>query len=112
MLVLLLGVNIRLNRVRDLQLVDSFRPKISHQVALLKLSNVVIKFGITQSTPAEGDEKKKARLFKFGSASTPDPLEEEKKKARALRFAGTKGNGNGKTEHKATTVAGNAGAEA
>ncbi|GKC47642.1 hypothetical protein Tco_1065364 [Tanacetum coccineum] len=70
------------------------------------------RFGIPQSTPAEGDEKKKARLSKFGSASTADPLEEEKKKARALRFAGTKGNGNGKTEQKATAVAGNAGAEA
>ncbi|GJT75647.1 hypothetical protein Tco_1042372, partial [Tanacetum coccineum] len=44
------------------------------------------RFGITQSTPAEGDEKKKARLSKFGSASTADPLEEEKKKARALRY--------------------------
>lgn len=44
------------------------------------------RFGITQSTPAEEDEKKKARLSKFGSSSTVDLLEEEKKKARAIRY--------------------------
>lgn len=49
---------------------------------------LLLRFGITQSTPSEEDDKKKARLSRFGSAksSTVDPLEEEKKKARALRY--------------------------
>ncbi|PWA51244.1 Density-regulated protein DRP1 [Artemisia annua] len=42
--------------------------------------NYIERFGITQSTHAEEDEKKNARLSKFGSSSTGDPLEEEKRK--------------------------------
>ncbi|GJU83435.1 hypothetical protein Tco_1285800 [Tanacetum coccineum] len=57
----------------------------------------------------------------FNGRGYDDPLEEEKKKAREISsnlnhlhymFAGSKANGNGKTEQKATTVAGNASVKA
>ena len=44
-----------------------------------------LRFGLAQSTSADEEAKKKARLARFAPASKPDSVEEDKKKARAIR---------------------------
>ncbi|XP_057983095.1 protein MODIFIER OF SNC1 11 [Malania oleifera] len=46
------------------------------------------RFGLpVQSTPADEEAKKKARLARFAPASKTDSMEEDKRKARAIRFS-------------------------
>lgn len=47
---------------------------------------LLLRFGLAQSTSGDEEGKKKARLARFAPDSKPDPVEEEKRKARAIRF--------------------------